>query len=87
MCFQSQSSTILQTILVIFLSKELVTIESVINPLSANFTNGQTHSNNSSAVADKLFECVRLFCGIGGLKFKNELKHLVQWLRGNELIK
>ena len=26
--------------------------------------NGQTHSNNSSATAKKLFECVCLFCGI-----------------------
>ena len=27
--------------------------------------NGQIHSNNSSAVRDKLFECVRPFCGVG----------------------
>ena len=27
--------------------------------------NGQTHSNNSLAIADKLFECVWLFCGVG----------------------
>ena len=27
--------------------------------------NGQTYSNNSSAVADELFECVWLFCEIG----------------------
>ena len=27
--------------------------------------NGQTHSNNSSTVAEKLFECVWPFCGIG----------------------
>ena len=27
--------------------------------------NGQTHSNNSSAVADELFECVWLFCVVG----------------------
>ena len=25
--------------------------------------NGQRHSNNSSAKADDLFECVRPFCG------------------------
>ena len=25
----------------------------------------QTHSNNSSAKADELFECVRSFCGVG----------------------
>ena len=31
----------------------------VINPLGANpLQNGQTHSNNSSAVANELFECV-----------------------------
>ena len=30
-------------------------IKGLVNPLSANPTNGQTHSNNSSAVADKLF--------------------------------
>ena len=27
--------------------------------------NGQTHSNNSSANADELFECVRPFRGVG----------------------
>ena len=27
--------------------------------------NGQTHSENSSAVADELFECVRPFCKVG----------------------
>ena len=27
--------------------------------------NGQTHSNNSSATADELFQCVWLFCGVG----------------------
>ena len=26
--------------------------------------NGQTHSNNSSAVADELFECVWPFCEV-----------------------
>ena len=26
--------------------------------------NGQTHSNNSSATADELFQCVWLFCGV-----------------------
>ena len=26
--------------------------------------NGQTHSNNSLAVVDKLFECVSLFGGV-----------------------
>ena len=27
--------------------------------------NGQTHSNHASAKADKLFECVLPFCGVG----------------------
>ena len=27
--------------------------------------NGLTHSNNSLATADELFECVRPFCGVG----------------------
>ena len=27
--------------------------------------NGQTHSNNLSAIADELFECVWPFCGVG----------------------
>ena len=31
-----------------------------INPLS-----GQTRSNNSSTVAEELFECVWPFCGVG----------------------
>ena len=29
-----------------------------VNPLKANPTNRQTHSNNSSATANELFECV-----------------------------
>ena len=33
--------------------------------------NGQTHSNNLSAKANKLFECVWPFCGIGGLRVNN----------------
>ena len=36
-----------------------------LNPLSANQQNGQTRWNNSSAVADELFECVWQFCGVG----------------------
>ena len=28
---------------------------------------GQTHSNNSSAFADELFECIWTFCGVGAL--------------------
>ena len=35
------------------------------NPLSANPHNDQTHSNNSSAKADKLFECFWPICGVG----------------------
>ena len=27
--------------------------------------NGQTHSNNSSAIAGELFKCVWLFCEVG----------------------
>ena len=30
--------------------------------------NGQTHSNNSSAFADEMFECVLPFCVAGALK-------------------
>ena len=32
--------------------------------------NSQTHPNNPSAIADKLFECVWPFCGIGVLRVK-----------------
>ena len=32
--------------------------------------NGQIHSNNSSAVRDELFECVRPFCGVGVKRVK-----------------
>ena len=32
--------------------------------LAPTSQNGQTGSNNSSAVADELFECVRPFCGV-----------------------
>ena len=41
--------------------------------------NGQTHSNNSSALADKLFECVWPFCGVGTLRVNCNI-------RGNMLI-
>ena len=34
------------------------------NPLSTNPQNGQTHSNNSSAFAVELFECVSGFRGV-----------------------
>ena len=36
----------------------------VLTPLASTLQNGQTHSNNSSAFADKLFKCVWLFCGV-----------------------
>ena len=36
-----------------------------LNPLGANPQNGQTHSNNLSAFADELFECVWPFCEVG----------------------
>ena len=38
--------------------RTLVCLDLFLNPLSANPKNGQTHSNNSSAVADELFERV-----------------------------
>ena len=37
----------------------------LLNPLTANPQNGQTHSNNSTATADELFECVKPFSGVG----------------------
>ena len=36
--------------------------------------NGQTHSSNSLVVADKLFECVKQFCGVGAETVKNNTK-------------
>ena len=36
-----------------------------LNPLSANSQNGQTQLNNSSAKANKLFECILSFCVVG----------------------
>ena len=41
--------------------------------------NGQTHSNNSLAKADALFECVWPFCGIGAesVKSKHRRKPLI----------
>ena len=38
--------------------------------------NGQTHSNNSSATANELFECVWPFCKAGALRV-NRLKHAI----------
>ena len=35
------------------------------NPLSTNPQNGQTHSNNFSALTEELFECVLPFCRVG----------------------
>ena len=37
----------------------------IVNPLATTPQNSQTHSNNSSATADKLFECVWPFCEVG----------------------
>ena len=34
-----------------------------------NLQNGQKHSNNSSAIADKLFDCVCTFYGVGAEGF------------------
>ena len=48
-----------------------VTSLTLLAPISQN---GQTHSNNSLAVADELFECVWPFCGIGALRDK--VRHL-----------
>ena len=42
----------------------------IFNPLNANPTKCQTHSNNPSAFADELFECVWPFCGIGAWRVK-----------------
>ena len=39
--------------------------------------NGQTHSNNSSAKADKLFECVWSFCVVGALSVEPLLSYCV----------
>ena len=36
-----------------------------VNSLNMNPTNGQTDSNNMSATADELFECVWPFYGVG----------------------
>ena len=38
-----------------FRDRRLISIVNI-NPLSVNPTTGQTHSNNSSAIADELFE-------------------------------
>ena len=40
------------------------------NPLSANPTKGQTHSNNLSTTADELFECVWPFCAVSAWRVK-----------------
>ena len=46
--------------------------------------NGQTHSNNLSAIADELFECIWTFCGIGGQRVKHFSFEEMSTLRGNE---
>ena len=41
--------------------------------------NGQTHTNNSSARADEMFECVWPFCGVGTSRVKKEtIRDIVQ---------
>ena len=54
------------TIRPIRLIKEILTLQ-VSNP-----QNGQTHSNNSPAVAGKLFESVWSFCGVGTSRKNNK---------------
>ena len=46
--------------------------------------NGQTHSKNSSVVADELFKCVWPFCGLAlkGLSSVESLKHLACTKKG-----
>ena len=39
--------------------------------------NGQTHCNNSLAVAYKLFECVWRVCGVGAEKVKKSKMNIV----------
>ena len=47
-----------------------VGINASINNLSVNFTKWSNTSNNLSAIADKLFEYVWPFCGVGALRVK-----------------
>ena len=49
----------------IFYVKNFISNFKNLNHLSANPTNGQTHSNNSPPLADELFECVCSFRGVG----------------------
>ena len=37
--------------------------------------NGQTHSNNLSATANELFECIWPFCGIGAESANKFVEH------------
>ena len=50
----------------------LIQLKIYLNCSSTNSTkqNGQTHSNNSSEKAVKLFECVWPFCGVGPKRVK-----------------
>ena len=49
--------------------------------------NGQTHSNNSSAVTNELFECVWPFCGIGSWRVKiTEHKWILYFLEQQQHI-
>ena len=43
--------------------------------------NGQTHRNNSSALANELFECVWLFCGVGAFRVKVHNPAIIRYAR------
>ena len=43
----------------------------IVIPLRANPTKGQTHTNYSRQIADKLFECVSPFRGVGAQRVRN----------------
>ena len=47
----------------------------------SNLQNDQTHSNNSSAVAGELFECVWPFCGIGALRVNSDYSSYRNYVR------
>ena len=50
--------------------KELVTSDEFLTLKAPISQNGQTHSNNSSAKADELFECVWPFCEVANYRVK-----------------
>ena len=55
-------SSVSDTFLSIWIEQQFISLQA---PVSQN---GQTQSNNSSANADELFECVWPFCRIGAQK-------------------